>query len=243
MVRVCIGGGEIGGRVTRSEWRGHHMHVSALIADDDLFCEHIKRVWGCGHREEADLDPSSSVHNHVRSSGGLPRTDRNSSSPRSSSIRGQEGASAFVESNNGNNAAALQGNGCEKTSPRPALAGAREAWGPPLPPQLGSNAERGPILWRGNMSARDGTATRLAMPPGILSLLERARGSLATGGMRAAFQLLRGFREEDRRGNGKVTLSGFKKAMGGSSLGLKEAEMRIVFQVSFFVKFKVLLES
>lgn len=242
VVYVRAGGGEIDGRVTRAEWREHHLHVSALIADDDVFCEHVKRVWGCGHGEEVDPDTSNGIHTHIRSSGGLLRTDNNSSIPRSSSVRGQEGASAFVDISNGNTAAP-KGNGCEKTSPRPALAGAREAWGPNPPPQLVSNAERGPILWRGNVSARDGTATRLAMPPGILGLLERARGSLAAGGMRAAFELLKGFREEDRRANGKVTLSGFKTAMGGSSLGLKEAEMRIVFQVRFFLKTEVLFES
>lgn len=210
------------------------MHVSALIVDDDLFCEYVKRVWGCGNREEVDSDPSNGKNNK----------NNNSSSPRSSSIRGQECASAFIERNNGNHPA-QNGNGCEKTSPKPALSAVLEAWGPPPPPPLplASNAERGPILRRGNANARNGTATRLVMPPGILGLLERARGSLATGSMRAAFQLLKGFREEDRRGNGKVTLSGFKKAVGGSLLGLKEAEQRIIFQVLFIIHNVVLSES
>ncbi|CAN0573273.1 unnamed protein product, partial [Ectocarpus sp. 12 AP-2014] len=40
-----LSGGEIDGRVTRGEWREHHLQVSATMADDDLFCEHMKCVW------------------------------------------------------------------------------------------------------------------------------------------------------------------------------------------------------
>lgn len=229
-MRVCAGGGEIDGRVTRAEWREHHLHVSALIADDDLFCEHVKRVWGCGNIDGVDPFPSNG---NISSNGSSLRGGNNSSSPRSSSIRDQHGASTFVEGDSGN-ISAPQGNGCEMTSPRPAPTGAREAWGATSPPPLASNAERG--LRRVNASARDGAATSLAIPPGILGLLKRARGSLAIGGMRAAFQLLKSFREEDRKRTGEVTLSGFKEAIGGSSLGLKEAEMRIIFQVRFSQK-------
>lgn len=232
-VHVYAGGGEIDGRVTRAEWREHHLHVSALIADDDSFCEHVKRVWGCGNREEeGDSDPSDGKSN-ISSGDNSLRGNINSSNPRRSSIRGhQERATAFAEINNGNKTTQT-GNGCKTISPRPALSAAREAWGPALPPPTAnSNVERSPMLRRGNASAKDGTKTSLLdMPPGVLGLLERARGSLAAGGMRAAFQLLKGFREGDRSGKGKVTLSGFKKAVGVSLPGLKEAEMRILFQV------------
>lgn len=241
---VCAGGGEIDGRVTRADWREHHLHVSALIADDNLFCEHLKRVWGCGGKteEQVDHDPSNGQNHSISSSGSSLRANTKNRGPSGSSIRGhQEDASALVERNSDGNNTALHGNGCA-TSPGPALTGAREAWGPPPPPQRVSNGEKGPILRRGSASAsaRDGpAATRLAMPPGVLGLLARARGSLATAGMRTAFQLLKGFREEDRRGNGKVPLSGFKKAIGGSLPGFKEAEMRILFQVCMNVFHKI----
>lgn len=194
--------------------------MSALIADDDVFCDHVERVWGCGNREEIDRESSITK-----------------SSIRSSSIRGPDGVSVGAEGNYGNN----NNNGddgrehgtaaADKTSPRPALSMAREACLPPPPPA--SKSERGPILQRGH--AKDGTASRLTVPSGVLGLLGRARSSLATRGMRAAFQLLKGFREEDRRGNGKVTLSGFKKAVGEAALGLKEPEMRIIFEVGLHV--------
>lgn len=226
------GGGEIEGRVTRAEWREHHLHVSALIADDEVFCEHVKRVWGRDGGEAANLESSSNNGNNPNSAVSLSGNANNSS--RSSSVRGPEDASSSgAEASNDSNSSQDGNNGGEKISPRSARSTIREAWGPnPTPTGPPASAvERAPILRRGNK--RSGAATRLAMPPGVLSLLERVRGRLATRGMRAAFQLLKGFREEDRRGSGQVSLSGFKKAVGGAALGLKEAEMRIVFQVGY----------
>jgi len=223
------GGGEIEGRVTRSEWREHHLHVSALIADDEAFCEHIKCVWGRDGREGANREPYSDNGNNPNSAVSLSG-NANSNRSRSSSVRGPENARSGAGASSDSNAS-QDGNGDEKISPKPASTTPREAWGPNPTPAAppASNVERAPILRRGN--ERSGAATRLAVPPGVLNLLERVRGRLAARGMRAAFQLLRGFREEDRKGSGQVSLSGFKKAVGGTELGLKEAEMRIVFQV------------
>ncbi len=215
--------------MTRAEWREHHLHVSALIADDEVFCEHVKRVWGRGAGEEASREPSSDNGNIPNSANSL--SGNANSSSRSSSVRGPgDASSSGAEASNVSNAS-QDGNRGGKISPRSARSAPREAWGPnPTPTaQPASTAERAPILRRGNK--RSGGATMLTVPPGVLGLLERVRDRLATRGMRAAFQLLKGFREEDRRGSGQVSLSGFKKAVGGAALGLKEAEMRIVFQV------------
>lgn len=221
---MYVGGGEIDGRVTRGEWREHHLQVSATMADDDLFCEHMKCVWGYGIKEKASLEPSHVDNDDL--TGSTTNSDYNTA------IRGPNGANGRVEQGDGNSVFS-KGNGDRRLLQKDGEAGgnppfaAREAWVPS--PPTASNAERGPILHQA--SARDATAVRLS--PGVLGLLARARGSLASGGMRAAFQLLKGFREEDRGGDGKVTLSGFKKAIAGAALGLglKEAEMRIIFQV------------
>lgn len=221
---VYVGGGEIDGRVTRGEWREHHLQVSTTIADDDLFCEHMKCVWEYGLKEKGSLEAS-----HV---GNDDLTGSTTNNGYNTAIRGPNGAHGNVEQAD-SNSFSRKNNGHGTLSQRDGEAGgnppsaAREAWAPS--PPTASNAERGPILHQG--SARDATAARLS--PGVLGLLARARGSLASGGMRAAFQLLKGFREEDQGGDGKVTLSGFKKAIGGAALGLglKEAEMRIIFQV------------
>ncbi|CAN0325955.1 unnamed protein product, partial [Ectocarpus sp. 8 AP-2014] len=217
-----VGGGEIDGRVTRGEWREHHLQVSATMADDDLFCEHMKCVWGCGNKEKATLE-ASHVNNH-------DLTGSTTNNNYNTAIRGPNGAHASVEQGDGNSVSSKSnGDGRQRGGEAGANSpfAAREAWAPS--PPAASNAERGPILQQG--SARDVT-TAARLSPGVLGLLARARGSLASGGMRAAFQLLKGFREEDQGGDGKVTLSGFKKAIGGAALGLglKEAEMRIIFQ-------------
>ncbi|CAM9380713.1 unnamed protein product, partial [Ectocarpus sp. 12 AP-2014] len=215
------GGGEIDGRVTRGEWREHHLQVSATMADDDLFCEHMKCVWGYGNKEKNILE-ASHVNNH-------DLTASTNSNNCNTAIRGPNGAHGSVEQGDGNSVSSKSnGDGRQRggEAGRNSPFAAREAWVPS--PPTASNAERGPILHQG--SARDAAAARLS--PGVLGLLARARGSLASGGMRAAFQLLKGFREEDKGGDGKVTLSGLKKAIGGAALGLglKEAEMRIIFQ-------------
>lgn len=101
----------------------------------------------------------------------------------------------------------------------------RKAWGP----QLARESELSPFL--GQEGATD-TEVADTTPAGILGLLGRARDNLVTGGLRGAFRLLKGFREEDRGGSGTVTLSGFKAVVGEARLGLGEAEMRILFQVS-----------
>ena len=227
---VDAGGGEIEGRVTRAEWREHHLHVSALIADDEVFCEHVERVWGRCSRAGANRE-SSSDNGHSANVNSFIGSLPGNTNGISSSIRGPDDVSAGAEASN-DGTTTLDGNVDEKITPRPERSSTpREAWGPsPTPAALpASSTERAPILRRSN--ERSGTATGLTVPPGVLGLLERVRGRLATRGMRAAFQLLKGFREEDRKGSGQVSLAGFKKAVGEAALGLKEAEMRIVFQV------------
>lgn len=202
--------------------------MSALIADDDAFCDHVQCVWGCGNREEDDLELPTGSKSNLR--------ENANTSNNSSSIGDRDGTSTGAEEKNstdnkngdGQNIGGHGTAAAEKTSPRPALSMAGEDR--PLPPPPPTNAERGPILQRGH--AKDGTAARLTVPSGVLGLLRRARFNLASGGMRAAFQLLKSFREADRMGNGKVTLSGFKKAIGEAALGLKEPEMRIIFEVT-----------
>lgn len=108
--------------------------------------------------------------------------------------------------------------------PPPCVRVPRKAWGPqPV-------GEPDPTSFLGQQSATD-TEVAVTTPAGILGLLGRARDSLVAGGLRGAFRLLKGFRGEDRRGSGKVTLSGFKAVLGEAELGLGEAEMRILFQV------------
>lgn len=221
------GGGEVEGRVTRAEWREHHLHLSALIAADDAFCDHLGRVWGCGSREEDGRDSSIGNNGKLRET-----TNSNRSFPIHESdgaSMGAEGKSTTTNNNgDGKNIGEHRSAAAEKTSPRPALPTTGEAC--PLPPPPPSNAARGPIIQRGHI--RDEMSARLTAPSGVLGLLGRARDNLALRGMRAAFQLLKSFREEDRRGNRKVTLSGFKKAVGGAALGLNEPEMRIIFEVT-----------
>lgn len=205
------------------------MHVSALIADDDAFCDYIDRVWGCGNRQDHD-DREPSIGNN-----GNLRENSYTSERSSSSIREPDGTNKGAGKKSSNDNGNSDGQNVrergsaagEKISPRTAVSMAGEDC--PLPPPPPTNAERGSILQRG--IAKDGKASRLAVPSGVLGLLGRARGNLATRGMRAAFQLLKSFREEDRRGKGMVTLSGFKKAVGEAALGLKEPEMRIIFEV------------
>lgn len=99
----------------------------------------------------------------------------------------------------------------------------RNAWGP----QREGESDGTPPLGQQNAIDQADVTT----PAGILALLGRARHSLVAGGLRGAFRLLKGFREADRQGGGRVTLSGFKTVVGEAGLGLKEAEMRILFQV------------
>lgn len=71
-----------------------------------------------------------------------------------------------------------------------------------------------------------------SMPPGSRGIMEHACVNLTAGGARGAFQLLKGLKEMDLNGDGKVTLSGFKTAVREAGLGLKEADICIIFQVN-----------
>lgn len=99
-----------------------------------------------------------------------------------------------------------------------------EAWGARVPHAVHTTAGVSAGMGRRPDKAR--------MCPGVRCLLDRTRDNLATRGVSGAFQLLKGLRQMDERGNGKVALSGFKKAVGAADLGLKEAEMRILFEVN-----------
>ncbi|CAM9395475.1 unnamed protein product [Scytosiphon promiscuus] len=217
------GGGEIGGRVSRAEWRDHHSHVSALIPDDDAFYEHVKRVWGCDDRRSSVRDSSNSNNK------GLQRNTlddvQNSPTRDSTSAVGdaEEPGGNFTLANNNS---ACQGRHEHRAGTVAAPPVSREAWA--LSSRPASTTGENPTI-NGDI-ARAATSTRSNIPPGILGILRRVRSSLASGGMRAAFALLKGFREGDQEGNGKVKLAAFKKAVSGAARGLKEAEMRIIFQ-------------
>ncbi|CAM9751248.1 unnamed protein product, partial [Hapterophycus canaliculatus] len=217
------GGGEIIGRVTRTEWREHHLYVSALIPDDDVFCEQMKRLWGYDGGKDVGRKLSKSNDSSFRRStlSGV----HSSPTPNSNGVTGdaeEQGGNATIGKSNSDG----QGYHKDRAGTTAASPAIREAWA--LTSRPASAVERSPILQQDH--PREATAARSNVPPGIIGILRRVRSSLAAGGMRAAFQLLKDFRKGDQEGNGKVELSAFKKAVGGASLGLKEAEMRIVFQ-------------
>ena len=227
-----VGGGHVAGRITRAEWQEHHSNVSALVADDSSFCEQVQRMWGYDDGRTGGGDPSckdipvrSTVDPGGNSRNGTPISDAGDSrwgiQGKGDSPARNGGDTCQSEKNNRN---ANGGTGPRSPPPR---AFPRKAWGPQ------SADESGATPFVGQQSA---TATEAAItaPAGILGLLGRARDSLVAGGLRGAFRLLKGFREEDRGGNGKVTLSGFKAVVGEAGLGLEESEMRILFQVGSY---------
>lgn len=225
------GGGHVAGRITRAEWQEHNSNVSALIADDGSFCQRIQRVWGYddGRTEgggqscketpaRINVDPGGNSRN------GTPiKPDTGDSSW---GIEGKGDSPVFRGDNNGpsdeNDRSATVSPALSPPPPRVHFP--RKAWGP----QLARESDLSPFLRQQGATDTDVAVTT---PAGILGLLERARDNLVTGGLRGAFRLLKGFREEDREGTGNVTLSGFKAVVGEAGLGLGEAEMRILFHV------------
>lgn len=183
----------------------------------------MKRVWGCNDGKRNDHDPLNSSSNDDSPSNTLGGGHNSLTRDPDHETRPAEetGGNLSVRESNGD----WQG-GHEHRTSTVAAPIIREAWA--LTSRPAGTMELSPHLHHEN--ARKATAIRSNISPGILGILRRVRNSLAAGGMRAAFQLLRGFREGDQQGNGKVKLSAFKKAVGGAALGLKEAEMRIVFQ-------------
>lgn len=211
--------------MTRAEWREHHWDVSALIDDDDLFCGYIRSVWGSSDEGARGTQRKSTSVNYSLYD---RYTNRSSTtSPRGADWVADNHHGSMSGSNEGNMEVPSQETraarsdftfSADRSAPY-------EAWAP----QLTGDLDRAALLERrGN--ARNGRCC-LPVPPGVLGLLGRAHGSLTTGGLRGAFRLLKGFRQADQMGNGKVTLSGFKAAVGGAGMGLMEAEMRIIFEV------------
>lgn len=184
----------------------------------------MKRVWGCGDRKDIERDLSNSSDNvFCRTTLGGIHSSQSRSPHNSTGCTEENGGNATVGRNNSN----FQGCDEHRTGAVADPSATREAW--ELSPRPTNAVDRSSIMHAEN--AREATATMSNVPPGILGILRRVQSSLAARGMRAAFQLLKGFRKGDQEGNGKVNLSAFKEAVGGAALGLKEAEMRIVFQV------------
>lgn len=216
--------------MSRTDWHEHHADVSALIADDDNFCKYIKSIWGTGNR---DTGAQRSCQQLNRNNDVRGNDDNHSTMSTPSDAvdvgNGHSGNPVGVGSRSGQRSqaprAAAEMANSRVSSPRPLP---REAWAP----QPAGERERAHTLLR--RDARVG-GTGIAIPMGVLGLLWRAHTSLTAGGVRGAFRVLKGFREEDRTGDGKVSLSGFKTAVGGAQLGLKEPEMRIIFQVHTYL--------
>lgn len=226
------GGGHVAGRITRAEWQEHSSNVSALIADDSAFCEHIQRMWGYddGRTGSGDLSCKETPVRNKADPGGNSRNGTPIKPDAGHSSWGMEGKGDSPVCRGGNNDpsdkiyTSATGSTGPSYPPPPCVRFPRTAWGP----QPAGEPEPTPFL--GQQSATD-TEVAVTTPAGILGLLGRARDSLVAGGLRGAFRLLKGFRGEDRGGSGKVTLSGFKAVLGEAELGLEEAEMRILFQV------------
>lgn len=227
----CAGGGEVGGRVTRTEWHEHHADMSALISDDEAFWSYLWNVWGLsggrgsdnGERDNGKQIPTrNSSANRVigksrpplSAASNLRRSDEDDG-------MGDHTLSSGISDTEARKSVA------EKADRHPRDLSLHsipyKAWAA-LP---SSNAETVDFVGRATSRGVPGNS----IPAGVAGLLERARGSLAVGGVRDAFRLLKGFREEDHGGDGKVSLTGFKAAIGGARFGLNETEIRIIFQV------------
>lgn len=197
------------------------------MEDDDAFCEHMKRMWG-GKDGDSDGDTLSSSGNHMQGShhrGAQSTLAGDSSKPDEVNGRdGEYGGNSSIRKSNGGGQTIHEYAESAVADPP----GAREAWAPFS--RDDASASRSSTSHQ--ESEREAAGKTLNVPPGILGIIGRARSNLVSGGMCAAFQLLKGLRAGDQAGNGNVTLSAFKTALSGTALGLKEAEMRILFQVS-----------
>lgn len=232
------GGGEVGGRVTRTEWREHHADQSALIPEDDAFCAYLQAVWktkgisstfdGRANQstDNVTFKDESRAHDFHRSTASSTGPDASGTPDRNRLVMNMNSGTSDNSGDESRPPRARQ-HSPEEIVPCQAPV-PFEAWGARVP-----HTVHNPVCMPGRAAPRVGDASGTAtMCPGVRCLLDRARGSLAAGGVTGAFRLLKGLREMDENGNGKVTLSGFKKAVGDAGLGLKEAEMRIVFEVN-----------
>lgn len=221
----------VGGRVTRTEWWEHHADLSALIPDDDAFCAYLQAVWrtkGVSKTCDTRGTPSSdntAFNDESRAYG----RHRSSTSPTSPNACGIPGTNCCAIKNNSSMSVSSSD---ESGVPRAKQHSAQEAvpfnaWGSTVP-----HMSQTPTSTSGRTALTLDKASGIAtMCAGVHCLLDRVRGSLAAGGVTGVFQLLKGLRRMDESGNGKVTLSGFKKVVEGAGLGLQEMEVRIVFEV------------
>lgn len=235
--RTVPGARLTGGRVTRSAWREHHWDISALIDDDDAFCNYLECVWGTRINDSTEyrsVEPLKGNDQIMRASVPLPCGSTScSESP--------EGVDAAASARSTRDALKMtpgpkqpykEGN---RQGPDASYA-PREAWADrPM-------SRHGQVVVEQERSAKD-TEACPSIPPGILAVLDRARGNLSARGVRGVSLLLKAFRKEDRTGKGMIKLSGFKTAAGSAGLGLKEKEMRILFEVSIYPSDRLMTHS
>lgn len=224
--------------MTRSAWREHHWDISALINDDDAFCSYLERVWGARIKDSAEYrsaKPLKGSDRLMRASVSLPCDST------SCSDRPEEVSTA---------ASARSSEDVLKTTPGPrqpykegnrqdldASYAPREAWTDrPM-------TRHGRVVVEQDRRSARGAEACPSIPPGIIAILDRARGNLSARGVRGVSLLLKAFRKEDRRGKGMIKLSGFKTAAGSAGLGLKEKEMRILFEVSTYPSNRIMTHS
>lgn len=212
--------------MTRTEWHEHHADMSALIVDDEAFCSYLQNVWGLSRGKGFANDERNNGKQVDVKSGPHRVMERSRPPVSTTSNRRRIGEEDTMDDH-------ISSSGSSDTEARQAVAHHPRDLSPRFIPRLArapfpsSNADTADIIGRANVRG----VPENSIPAGVSALLERARGSLAVGGVRDAFRLLKGFREEDQRGDGKVSLAGLKAAVGGAGFGLNEAETRIIFQV------------
>lgn len=251
---VIPGGGDVSGRVTRAEWREHHADVSAIIHSDDEFSAYLRAVWQPSNitsgNSSVGIDGSDTHHVPVsqqddsgcasghRDSAARPCGLSRGNDPCDNGTNGGRATHKGNDAHHGNRGLVYQGSRTPQGFSHSADAavtatrssrphGPREAWGARIPRTINRPGTVERLDSRG-----DDAAGATAAPPGVRCLLDRARVSLAGGGVMGPFRLLKGLREMDQNGDGTVTLSGFQKAVRDAGLGLKDEEIGIVFEVS-----------
>lgn len=213
--------------MTRLAWHEHHWDISALIDDDNAFCRYLERVWGTRINDSTEyrsVKPPKGNERLIRTSMSLPcdSTSWSDSPERVDPAASARGTKDVLKMTPGPIQLYKEGN----RQGQDASHAPREAWADR--PMIKHEQV---VVEQERRSARDAEACP-SIPPGILAILDRARGNLSARGVRGVSLLLKALRKEDRTGQGTIKLSGFKTAAVSAGLGLKEKEMRILFEVS-----------